>query len=342
MNQINIKLPDWEMNVYKVTGINPETNRKKSVEVIVLGSDEKQAEHKSGLINVSAIEKIDPEPPSQAQIKYGNDLGIAYKDYYSKKDYSCLISVATAEEEYIPIDCKAAEFAANHDIFLSQYASLARLYRYYYANLTIKEAAAFFAFTVYQSLYGFVCYDYKEHPEYELFSNFSDDVIDDEKFTNSLLRYNDINEFIPEHGQIRKSTNAYKICIEYFSKNGKYNNVNNEANVMSVAHKEKKESHQLNDNQIRCENCGEVNSSSYVYCQYCHSMLFRNIKCEKCGAENSAKNIYCDKCNHQLQPDPNIEKAKENNKNNFKIGVVALAIVACALIAFIIFLSKCS
>lgn len=84
---------------------------------------------------------------------------------------------------------------------------------------------------------------------------------------------------------------------------------------------------QTNKSKIRCDNCGELNDDKSIYCKKCHAMLFRNIKCKKCGAENSAKNIYCDKCNHQLQPDPNIEKTKENNKNNLKIGIVVLSAV---------------
>lgn len=220
MNDVTIKLPDWEMNVFEVYGVNPKTKRKKSETVVIVGDDKEKAMQKSGLIEITSVELIEQEPPSNAQIKYGNDLGIEYKSYYTKRDYTALISIAAEEEVYIPVDKDAAEFAAEHDIYLSQYASMSRLYRYYYHNLSLPESVAFFAFTVYQAIKGFVCYDYQKHPQRDLFLQFSEANIDNGDFTKSLLEYEDTDEFIPNYGKLREATSAYQICYNYFAENG--------------------------------------------------------------------------------------------------------------------------
>lgn len=215
MDQIRISRPDWEMVIYSVTGTNPQTNRRKSETVFVLGEDEEEAKRKSGLVDIITVERCRPEPPSERQINYGNDLGIPYSESYSKRDYSCLISYATDEDVYIPIEKAAAKFAVDNGIYLPQFASMTMLYGQYYANLTLKEAIAFFAFTVYQFSYGFNCYDYRDHPKLDLFEKFADENIDNDDFTRSLLRYDDITQFIPNYGKLRKTTNAYKICSEF-------------------------------------------------------------------------------------------------------------------------------
>lgn len=219
MDQIRIDRPDWEMVVYKVTGTNPETNRRKSKVVFVLGEDKEKAKEKSGLIDIFSVERCQPEPPSERQINYGNDLGIPYSSSYSKRDYSCLISYAANEDTYIPIDKEAARFAEENGIYLSQFASMTMLYQNYYVNLSLKEAIAFFAFSIYQYFRGFICYDYRKHPKLVLFEKFADENIDNNDFTRSLLKYEDISQFIPNYGKIRKNTNAYKICFEFLEKN---------------------------------------------------------------------------------------------------------------------------
>lgn len=342
MNPVDYKANDWHMSIYNITGINPKTKRKKTERVIVLDDDEQKAIQKSELNNIIKIKKESFEPPSQAQIDYGLKLGIEYNHSYSKYDYSCLITIATNEEEYIPIDREAAEFAESYDIYLSQYASLTMLYKYYYNKLPLKERHIFFAFTVYQSIYGFVCYDYRKHPNLDLFYQFADEIFEnDDKFTNSLLRYDDIKEFIPGE-QMRKTTNAYKICNYYFN----HNNLPTYESNKLILNKENKgqntradlqlstdcKTSKINTTLIHCDNCGTDNSENLVYCSNCHTMLFRNIKCDKCGAENSAKNIYCDKCRHQLQPDPYIENTKAEEKKNLKIGIVIVSVIIVALI----------
>ena len=220
MNEITIKLPDWEMYRFQVTGTNPNTNRKKSKIVITVGEDEEKAKQKSGLLDISSVELIEPDQPSTAQIEYGRDLGIAYNDCYSKQDYTALISIATAEEVYVPIDKNAAEFAADHNIYLSQYDSMTKLYQRYYNDLSYSDALAFFAFTVFQALKGFTCYDYMNHPQCDLFIKFANENESTAEFECSFSRYEDISEFIPNYGELRKTTNAYKICYDFFVHNG--------------------------------------------------------------------------------------------------------------------------
>lgn len=215
MDTVAIKLPDWEMNVFKVSGINPSTNRRKSEMVVIVGDDLEKAKQKSGLKNISSVDLVEPEPPSTAQIKCGNNLGIEFRSYYTKRDYSALISIALGEDVYIPIDNEAAEFAAEHNIYLSQYSSLCRLYRNYYYELSLFDAAVFFAFSVYQSLNGFVCYDFQHHPKYDLFMSFANENINNSDFTSSLLKYKNPDELAPNYERMRKSTKAYKICSEY-------------------------------------------------------------------------------------------------------------------------------
>ena len=220
MDEVTIKLPDWEMNFFQVFGVNPKTNRKKSKIVFVVGDDEEKAKQKSGLLNISSVEHIEPDPPSTAQIEYARDLGIAYNDCYSKQDYSALISIATGEIEFVPIDKNAAEFAAEHNIYLSQYDSLIKLYVRYFNDLSYSESLAFFAFTMYQSLNGFTCYDYMNHPQCDLFIKFANDNANNDEFKRSFDRYESVSEFIPNYGVLRKTTNAYKICYDFFVQNG--------------------------------------------------------------------------------------------------------------------------
>lgn len=350
MSQIRISCADWEMNEYRVTGINPKTKRRKSVVVVVMGEDAEKAKQKSGLLNITDVERVEQEPPSQAQIEYGNDLGIDYKSYYTKRDYSCLISYATDEEIYYPIEKEAAELAESRGIYLSQYASLTQLYYLYFHDLSVKEACAFYAFSLYQSLNGFECYDYHKHSKYELFEQFADENVDNGSFTHSLLPTGS-NQYIPKHCEVLQTTNAFKICYNWLNKKavvpqlekGDVSIGNPPSRPAQRQTKPDAASTEKGTFSIICDKCGAENPNSRKYCINCQSRLIPNVVCPKCKVQNNHNNDYCTNCHYCFNPEAEAkaeeaakEAANKDKKSSLVTGIV-ICILAVVFIAILFF-----
>lgn len=325
-NQKAIIKQNWCFTRYKIKGINPDTKRKKTVCIAVLGNDIDKAKKNSGLIDISDVQ-VYFDAPSQAQIDYGRDLGIEYNHTYTKQDYSCLISIVLNEEFQSGIPIGIAEFAERLNVYLSSFISWERAYSYIYHELSLVEKCKFFAFSVYQCLNGVICYDYLNHPKLELFNKFAEIYSTNDRFMNSLGCYSG-EDLIPNRSI--KNSNAYQICKNYFLNDNNYplSSIDSDTRRSNDDYSKEESS-----NIVWCDNCGELVDKNYIYCPNCHKMIFQHIKCEKCGTENNAKNIiYCEKCKHQLQPNPEIENEKSKTKNELKIGIAVIAILVILLI----------
>jgi len=203
-----IKPPDWKMNQYKVAGKNPATNRKKKVSVVSLSNDEQTVIARSGLIDVDSVSLVFDEP-SNEQLGFASDLGIPIDCSFSKQDYSALISKATGDEPNDSVPLDVARFAERINVYLSSFTSFPRAYNDIYYKMNLFEKIEFFAFSVYQYVYGFACYDYIHHSNVRLFNNFAAEHVDDNKFIKSLNCYCGA-DLLPNHPI--KNSYAFQVC----------------------------------------------------------------------------------------------------------------------------------
>lgn len=213
MNINNYKASDWSMRLYLVIGKNPQTNRKKQNKIAALSFDEDFISKRSGLCEIKSISLLSLEAPSKEQIDYAADLGVPFNPELSKQDYSSIISKILREESPESVSKDIARFAERFNVFLSSYVSIERAYNYIYHEMPLLDKITFFAFSVYQKMRGFICYDFMNHPELELFKKYADLHIEDSKFIKSLECYFGA-DLIP--GKSIKNSFAYQDCKKFF------------------------------------------------------------------------------------------------------------------------------
>ena len=109
---------------YKVTGINPSSNRKKSIIVIAASTDEEQIIiERSGLLPPCTVENVTPKP-TQSQLDLIKRKGIFVPFDSSKEDASIFITrYFDGITDYIPPASRdIVNFAINNNIFIPKYA----------------------------------------------------------------------------------------------------------------------------------------------------------------------------------------------------------------------------
>lgn len=305
----------WVLNEYRVEGINPKNNKIKFKTVVLLNStNEEEIRLKSNLIDITNIEPIIYEP-NERQIKYAKDLDIEISEDMNRRDISCLISRVTGEDYFTQTPLEVAQLLAERNLHSSSYASIRENYNILYHSFSETERYIFFAYSVYQELYGFECYDYTKHSKYDLFCEFAREFCDKERFVESFNNCYCGSKLIPKAKIKGKNSVAYKLCKEFLD--GCKTDMDNKS---------------IDSNLITCNHCGEFVNRHVVYCPICHKMILQPIKCERCGTENNVNNIYCDKCHHQLQPDPDVENKEIETKTNLKTGIIVFAILVLLII----------
>lgn len=109
---------------YKVSGINPESNKKKSVTVIAKNGDsEDNIASKSNLLPPYTV-ILDDRQPTENQIKYAKDLGVKILPNLTFNDVSCLISKALGEAKNDFTTNDIIEYAGERGTLISPYSDL--------------------------------------------------------------------------------------------------------------------------------------------------------------------------------------------------------------------------
>lgn len=123
--------------VYKIYGINPETKRKKSVEIIEASNAPIELiQSKSGLLSPYEIEKT-TRPASEAQLELLHKHGIKPPSDLSMQDASIFISRSIEES---PINQPVAsiiftDYAIKNNVYIPKYANAKEAKNYLIAAL---------------------------------------------------------------------------------------------------------------------------------------------------------------------------------------------------------------
>lgn len=111
--------------IYKVRGINPETNRKKSVEVVAASNaPDELIQSKSGLLPPYEVEKA-TRPATEAQLETLRKHGFNPPANLSIVDASIFITRSVEGEPYRqPVaSLSFTNFAIENDVYISKYAN---------------------------------------------------------------------------------------------------------------------------------------------------------------------------------------------------------------------------
>lgn len=127
--------------VYKVCGINPETNRKKTVEVVAASNaPAEQIQSKSGLLPPYKIKKA-TRPASDAQLETMRKHGIKPPADLSMLDASVFIT-RSVEGESIKqptASLNFVDYAIKNNVYIPKYANIKEAQNYLIAALPGKK-----------------------------------------------------------------------------------------------------------------------------------------------------------------------------------------------------------
>lgn len=209
-----------KMNVYKIRGRNRATGRIRTVRKVALASSSQEEVVAScSLYDIQSFE-VDMEPPTEAQLNYAKDLGVAVSDNYSKNDVSCLITRASSDDgrdDMIPVDINLAKMLADRDVCLSEFSGEKRALDLLWTQLSEGEKIRFFIFCIHQNCLRKQDYDLENSPYLDLYNDFINKYRDNQQFKKSLAGY--IGSDLSLHKEPNRRRNAYKIASEYFLNN---------------------------------------------------------------------------------------------------------------------------
>lgn len=173
--------------IYKITSIYEETNRKRTREIKAHGEEQAIAELKSmGYIEPFEVRVASHPPATERQIAYARDLGNPLPDNVSIKDASAIID-KTLSRDSEPND-GLIEFATGKGIFFSLYIGKKSLYNLVFQELDRKDKIAFTIFSIYRYLSDDRHANMDTSPHKEKFYAFAEETVDDKSFWNSLSR----------------------------------------------------------------------------------------------------------------------------------------------------------
>lgn len=127
--------------IYKVRGINPETNRKKSVEVVAASNALPDLiQSKSGLLPPYEIEKV-TRPASDAQLETMRKHGFKPPVNLSIQDASIFITRSVEGEalEQPVAPLSFVDYAIKHNVYIPKYANVKEAQNYLIAALPEKK-----------------------------------------------------------------------------------------------------------------------------------------------------------------------------------------------------------
>lgn len=222
--QTPLKVPDrtnWKKYCkYQITGINPNTNRRKK-EYVVSGITDSDdiITSKTYLKAPYTIEKLlYDSKPTMNQITYANDLQIIYPLTCDCEDMSRLISYRLEESEFGFINKNLYEYAAPHNIIISPYCSVIMGVCNIMHDLEPNDLEAFILYVIYCAQHDFPIENLDSRPDRDLFYQLSksDDYEEFSVFIKWLDRH-DFEYLLKKHkiscqGNHKKLVTYNKLC----------------------------------------------------------------------------------------------------------------------------------
>ena len=204
---------------YKVTGINPNTNRRKSETFPWFRETPvEDIEKASGLLGPYECEQLPDRMPSDAQLEYARRIGVIIPRDATMEDASIFL---TRKENNKPLhqvgvaEWLIKKYICELKVYIPLYASLTEAHSQYYYSLSVKERIVYFAMKVYDENKGakYLFPHEATQIEQEKFRVFAEEYYRDNKFMESFERYS--AEDLPIDGAIKKRLKAYDIANSY-------------------------------------------------------------------------------------------------------------------------------
>ncbi len=151
------------------------------------GKHEQNASVRSDGTPVANHVKATNNLPTERQIAYARDLGIAIPENISREDLSHMISkVVDKDSDPNP---GLVEYAQGKGILVSPHMGKRSLYSLIFSSLSGEDKIAFFAFSIYRWLSDDRRANLDNHPNKDAFYEFAKSVADNESFQKSMNRY---------------------------------------------------------------------------------------------------------------------------------------------------------
>ncbi|GGH55570.1 hypothetical protein GCM10007423_63240 [Dyadobacter endophyticus] len=172
-----------------------------------------------------ATEIIDD--PTEAQMNYAVDLGIAIPPNATKQDVSVLIDFKL-ENDTVPKP-GLVQFANEEGLYFSQYIGESALYNLIFNSLDHQSRVAFFIFSIHRWLVKGGVDNLNESPHKQHYLDFASENQDNDRLSKSINRYNgaDLRDFGNvslgggEYYQgASKDTIAFKTAHQYLKSHG--------------------------------------------------------------------------------------------------------------------------
>ena len=204
---------------YKVTGINPNTNRRKSETFPWFRETPvEDIEKASGLLGPYECEQLPDRMPSDAQLEYARRIGVIIPRDATMEDASIFL---TRKENNKPLhqvgvaEWLIKKYICELKVYIPLYASLTEAHSQYYYSLSVKERIVYFVMKVYDENKGakYLFPHEATQIEQEKFRVFAEEYYRDNKFMESFERYS--AEDLPIDGTIKKRLKAYDMANSY-------------------------------------------------------------------------------------------------------------------------------
>lgn len=204
---------------YKVVGKNPDTGRRKTRQIVRSANMGKEDIGKaSGLLPPYEVERIEDEPPTEAQTKYAQKLEITFPSDASIRDASIFLTRAENFEElhqYGTAEWLLEIYINKYGIYIPKYANAIEAHRVFFCEMDKRERLEYFAMRVYNEYKGtkYLFPFEAEKSEQKIFENFAQKYIEDKKFMESFSRY--AADDLPLGRKVSKQLKAYEIVRGY-------------------------------------------------------------------------------------------------------------------------------
>ena len=208
--------------MYSVKGKNPDTNRFKTVQVVVsLTETTEKIQLKSGLLPPFEIKEILPDMPTERQIAYAKNINLALPQDATKQDCSIFLSRYENQKPLYPSPMpeKILCYLIDKNIYVPSYAGIDEAHNLYFNNIDLNEQCAYFGMKVYCNIKKKQCYflEDADPKELNLFYEFARQYENNNEFVRSLSFYSGDDLPIGSYF-ISKKLKAYNMALDYFVK----------------------------------------------------------------------------------------------------------------------------
>ncbi len=188
---------------YKVSGINPKTNRKNTRIIVAHNKDNALKQMDSmGFKDNQVKEAMVFDPPTDRQISYATDLGAIFPEDICKADASAIISRLTDYYSTPYLNIGFAKYLQENDIQFSAFAHpMEILYTAVY-SLSKRERLIMYICSVYQNYYdnSLLDCDPRTLPVYEKAQTIADSLMQDTSIMNSFEKRDPSDYITPRKG----------------------------------------------------------------------------------------------------------------------------------------------